>query len=49
MKIQHINIIYYLKTEDTIEDDIYDCLKNKSDFSERNWAKRLDNRKEDGL
>lgn len=46
---KHPMFFYYLKTEGTIEDDIYDCLKNKSDFSERNWAKRLDNRKEDGL
>ena len=29
---------FYLKTEGTIEDDIYDCLKNKSDFGETNWC-----------
>lgn len=46
---KHPMFFYYLKTEGTIEDDIYDCLKNKSDFSERNWAKRLDNRKEGSI
>lgn len=34
---------YYLKTEKTIEENIYDCLKNKSDFSEKNWIIELDN------
>ena len=29
---------FYLKTEGTIEDDIYECLKNKSDFGESNWC-----------
>lgn len=29
---------YYLWTEDTIEDDIYDCLKRKSKFDEKIWA-----------
>lgn len=29
---------YYLKTIHTIEDDIYDCLKNKSDFAESSWC-----------
>lgn len=29
---------YYLKTINTIEDDIYDCLKNKSDFAESSWC-----------
>lgn len=29
---------YYLKTTNTIEDDIYDCLKNKSDFAESSWC-----------
>lgn len=29
---------YYLKTTNTIEEDIYDCLKNKKDFSEKVWA-----------
>ena len=29
---------WYLKTERTIEDDIYDCLKNKGEFSEKNWC-----------
>jgi hypothetical protein len=33
---------YYLKAVGTIEDDIYDCLKSKSDFSEKNWAKKLE-------
>ena len=28
---------YYLKTADTIEDDIYDCLREKKDFSEDIW------------
>lgn len=37
---------YYLKTVGTIEDDIYECLKSKSDFSERNWARELDKEKE---
>lgn len=30
---------YYLQTEKTIEDDIYNCLKNKKEFSEDVWAK----------
>lgn len=29
---------YYLKTTKTIEDDIYECLKTKSDFSSENWC-----------
>lgn len=29
---------YYLKTEDTIEDAIYECLHNKSDFAESVWC-----------
>lgn len=29
---------YYLKTDDSIEEDIYDCLKSKSQFSEKIWA-----------
>lgn len=29
---------WYLKTENTIEDDIYECLKNKGEFSEKNWC-----------
>ena len=33
---------YYLKTTGTIEEDIYDCLKRKSDFSEKAWAQELD-------
>lgn len=37
---------YYLKTVGTIEDDIYECLKSKSDFSERNWVSKLDKEKE---
>lgn len=28
---------YYLKAVDTIEDDIYDCLREKKDFSEDIW------------
>lgn len=28
---------YYLKTMNTIEEDIYDCLKGKKDFSEKTW------------
>ena len=34
---------YYLKSVGTIEDEIYDCLKAKSDFSEKAWAQELDN------
>ena len=33
---------YYLKSVGTIEDDIYACLKSKSDFSEKNWCKQLE-------
>lgn len=33
---------YYLKTTDTIETRIYDCLKSKSSFSEKNWMIELD-------
>ena len=33
---------YYLKAVGTIEDDIYACLKGKSDFSEKNWCKQLE-------
>ena len=33
---------YYLKAVGTIEDDIYDCLKSKSDFSEKNWCKKIE-------
>lgn len=29
---------YYLKTTKTIEDDIYECLKTKSDFAESSWC-----------
>lgn len=29
---------WYLKTEHTIEDDIYKCLHDKSDFAEDNWC-----------
>ena len=29
---------YYLKTTKTIEDDIYKCLKTKSDFAESSWC-----------
>lgn len=37
---------YYLETVGTIEEDIYKCLKCKSDFSERNWARQLDEESE---
>lgn len=30
------------KSVGTIEDDIYACLKSKSDFSEKNWCKKLE-------
>lgn len=30
-------VFWYLKTLDTIEEDIYDCLKEKKDFSEDIW------------
>lgn len=33
---------YYLKTKGTVEVDIYRALKGKSDFSEKTWAKSLD-------
>jgi hypothetical protein len=33
---------WYLKTEYTIEDDVYKALKNKSDFAEDNWC--IDNK-----
>ena len=33
---------YYLKATGTVEDDIYKCLKNKSDFSEKVWCAELD-------
>ena len=29
---------YYLKTDGTIEDDIYRCLKSKGEFSEKTWC-----------
>ena len=28
---------FYLKTMDSIEEDIYDCLREKKDFSENIW------------
>lgn len=31
---------YYLKCKNSIEEDIYDCLKEKKDFSERTWYKQ---------
>ena len=31
-------VYWYLKTDDTIEDAIYDCLHNKGEFSERTWC-----------
>lgn len=30
---------WYLKTDDTIEDAIYEALKNKSDFASENWLR----------
>lgn len=33
---------YYLKTIGTIEEDIYACLKDKKDFSEKVWAEALE-------
>lgn len=36
---EHSSIVFhYLKCEKTIEERIYDVLKNKSDFSEANWV-----------
>lgn len=35
---KHPMFYMYLKTTHTIEDDIYQCLKNKSDFAVRTWA-----------
>lgn len=29
---------FYLKTQNTIEDDIYKCLKEKGEFSEKTWC-----------
>ena len=29
---------YFLQTEETIEADIYDCLIEKREFSEKNWC-----------
>ena len=29
---------YYLKTEGTIEDAVYNALATKSDFAESNWC-----------
>lgn len=43
----HFMRFYYLWAHNTIEDDIYACLKGKSSFSEKAWAEQLD--KEDGL
>lgn len=34
---KHPMFFYYLKTTKTIEDDIYKCLKDKQDFSEKTW------------
>lgn len=31
-------VYWYLKTDGTIEDAIYDCLHNKGEFSERTWC-----------
>lgn len=33
---------YYLKATGSIEDDIYACLRAKSDFSEKVWAENID-------
>ena len=38
----HPMFYYYLWANGTIEDDIYRCLKNKSDFSQETYAKQLD-------
>lgn len=35
---KHPQLYYYLKTEGTIEDSIYECLHNKSDFAEDVWC-----------
>lgn len=39
----HFMRYYYLKTTGTIEDTIYDCLREKRDFSEKTWQAELDN------
>ena len=36
---KHLMFFYYLKAEGTIEDDIYACLREKREFSERTWAR----------
>lgn len=40
---EHNMFYYYLKSTGTIEEDIYACLKDKSDFSEKVWIAKLDN------
>jgi hypothetical protein len=35
---KHFMRFYYLWADDTIEDDIYACLKAKSTFNEKIWA-----------
>lgn len=37
---------YYLWAHGTIEDDIYACIKNKSNFAEKAWVEKLDNNEE---
>ena len=41
---------WYLKTEGTIEDAVYEALKNKSEFSEKNWclSNNIEVKEEDG-
>ena len=35
---EHAMFFYYFRTDNTIEDAIYNCLFNKEDFSEKVWA-----------
>lgn len=39
---KHTMFFLYLQAENTVEDDIYKCLKLKSDFSEKAWKAKLD-------
>lgn len=36
-------VFYHLKADRSIENDIYDCLKNKADFSEKLWGDKFEN------
>lgn len=38
----HFMVYWYLKARGTIEDRIYECLKEKHDFSEKTWQAELD-------